>query len=198
MLQGIRDNFSALAWTKEVRNLQARVACLGDWQKGMWPDWTDTALAADLSWLAPYCAGFTSLNQAKTLDLKKILLATLDWSRQQQLDQLAPIKISAPSGSAIPIIYTPGEPPVLAVRLQEVFGLTESPTICDGKISLLMHLLSPAGRPMQITADLRSFWQNTYPEVRKELAGRYPKHFWPEDPLTAQFLRGAKKSLKKG
>ena len=110
------------------------------------------------------------------------------------MDKLAPEKIPVPSGSLIPLIYQPdGSSPILAVRLQEVFGLTDTPTINNGKTTVLLHLLSPGYRPVQVTSDLRSFWKNIYPEVRKELRVRYQKHSWPEDPWSAEPVRGAKK-----
>ena len=123
-----------------------------------------------------------------------MLMASLSWEQQQTLQRLAPEKIDVPSGSAIKITYQEdGSVPVLAVRLQEVFGLTASPTVNEGNVKLLLHLLSPGYKPVQVTQDLRSFWQNTYHEVRKELRLRYPKHSWPEDPWTAQAVRGAVK-----
>jgi ATP-dependent helicase HrpB len=126
------------------------------------------------------------------LDLSSVLRNTLDWQKQQELNALAPETIEVPSGSKIRIEYfMDGRPPVLAVRLQEVFGLVDTPRINQGRTPVLMHLLSPGYKPVQVTQDLKNFWQTTYHEVRKELRIRYPKHSWPEDPWTAQAIRGA-------
>ncbi|MEN8200373.1 MAG: ATP-dependent helicase C-terminal domain-containing protein, partial [Thermodesulfobacteriota bacterium] len=137
-------------------------------------------------WLSPYLSGISSLKGLQGLDLHEILSALLSWEKPQKLEHLFPTHYRAPSGSRIKLHYPPGEAPVLAVRLQEMFGVTETPRICHNRIPLLVHLLSPAGRPVQVTGDLASFWHNTYPQVKKEMAGRYPKHHWPDDPLTAQ------------
>lgn len=184
-----------LPWSRKARELQARICSLHYWQPGEWPDFSDTALLADLEWLAPYCHQMRSLEQLHALELKTILLSRLNWEQQQQLAQLAPTHLQVPSGSRIRLEYSPGEPPVLAVRLQELFGLTDTPRVCNEKIPVVLHLLSPARRPMQITSDLHSFWRNTYPEIRKELAGRYPKHYWPLDPLEAEATTKTKKQL---
>ena len=109
------------------------------------------------------------------------------------MERLAPTHITVPSGHRRRVDYRPGEPPVLAVKLQELFGLERTPAVCDGKVPVLLHLLSPAGRPIQVTRDLASFWKNTYPEVRKELKGRYPKHPWPDDPWNARPTAGVKR-----
>jgi ATP-dependent helicase HrpB len=127
-----------------------------------------------------------SAEQLKKLDLSAILAARLDWQQQNRLDREAPTHLTVPSGSKARLHYTPGEPPVLAVRLQEMFGLADTPKICNNTVPVLLHLLSPAQRPMQITQDLRGFWEGAYHEVKKELRGRYPKHHWPDDPWQAQ------------
>ncbi len=133
----------------------------------------------------------------KKLNLKEILNNSLDWDKQTALNKLAPQRIKVPSDSDIKIEYANnGASPVLSVRLQEVFGMLDTPTVNEGKIPLTLHLLSPGYKPVQITSDLRSFWNNTYFEVKKELKSRYPKHSWPEDPLTAKAVRGVKKSCK--
>jgi ATP-dependent helicase HrpB len=119
------------------------------------------------------------------LDLEQILRSQLDWQAQQALERLLPSHWTVPSGSRIRLEYRIDEPPVLAVRLQEMFGCTETPTVCDNVVPVVVHLLSPARRPIQVTSDLRGFWQRTYREVKKELKGRYPKHYWPDDPTTA-------------
>jgi ATP-dependent helicase HrpB len=195
-LQGIeKSGIEHLPWSREARELQTRICSLSIWQPGKWPDLRDSTLLADLDWLLPYCQQMSSVDALKSLDLKTILLSRLSWEQQVQLEKLAPGHIQVPSGSRIRLSYTPGEAPVLAVRLQELFGLTDTPTICNGTITVLLHLLSPARRPMQVTRDLKSFWRNTYPEVRKELAGRYPKHYWPENPLEAEATSRTKKNM---
>ena len=137
----------------------------------------------------------STLKQLKKLDLYPILLSPLSWQDQQELDRLVPTHFQVPSGSKIKLLYQPGDPPVLAVRLQEMFGATATPTVFGGKIPVLVHLLSPAGRAIQVTRDLVGFWRNTYHEVKKELKGRYPKHYWPDDPIKAQAIRGVKRKL---
>ncbi len=175
-----------LNWQKKSRELQARLKTAHELAPENWPDISDKALMRDLSWLTPYLDSIQSLRQLKKLDLYPILLSRLSWNKQQQLEKLLPTHYQAPSGSRIKLEYHPGKAPVLPVRLQEMFGATETPTLFQGKLTILVHLLSPARRPVQVTADLASFWKNTYPEVKKELAGRYPKHYWPDDPLIAQ------------
>ena len=166
--------------------LQNRILSLRKWNGNEWPDVnTNNLLQTNNEWLAPY------LNQVKKPeDLKKINIAEalknhLSWELQQALDSLAPSKIDVPSGSNIAIEYLAnGESPILSVRLQEVFGMADTPTVNNGKIKLVMHLLSPGFKPVQVTSDLKSFWNNTYFEVKKELKRRYPKHAWPDDPWT--------------
>jgi len=134
-------------------------------------------------WLAPYLRGLSRRDHLKRLDLLSILKGRLDWAQCQQIDQLAPTHLQMPSGSRRRLTYSAkGEAPILAVRLQELFGLADTPTICSGNVVVMLHLLSPAQRPVQVTQDLQGFWQRTYPEVKKELKGRYPKHYWPDDP----------------
>ncbi len=187
LLEGIVQNgISCLGWQKKSRELQARIETAHSIVPEKWPDVSDNTLLNDLSWLRPYVDGFKSLKQLKKLDIYGILLSMLSWQEQQELDRLLPSHYLAASGSHIKLQYTKGEPPVLAVRLQEMFGTTETPTIYGGKIPILIHLLSPARRPVQVTADLVSFWKTTYTAVKKELAGRYPKHYWPDDPMQAQ------------
>jgi ATP-dependent helicase HrpB len=147
---------------------------------------SDDGLTEQLThWLAPYLNGITRLRDLARIELKKALNNFLSFQQRRLLDELAPTHLKVPSGSRIPVDYS-GDIPVLAVRLQEMFGLTHTPTVAGGRQPLQIHLLSPAGRPVQITSDLAGFWQNGYPEVKKELKGRYPKHFWPDDPLKAQ------------
>ncbi len=186
LLEGIQQTgMEALPWNKKSRDLQARMQCAHTWDPGSWRDVSDSALLADLSWLAPWLDSVTTLKQLRKIDLYPILLALLCWQEQQRLDRLVPTHFRVPSGSWMRLAYRPGEAPVLAVRLQEMFGIDATPAVYGGKVAVVVHLLSPAGRPIQVTRDLAGFWRNTYHEVKKELKGRYPKHYWPDDPLTA-------------
>lgn len=188
LLEGLRrEGADALPWSRNARDLQARVLCLRHWEpEGDWPDLSDQALLRDLErWLAPWLDGVGGIAQLGRLDLASILRQDLGWKRKQLLDQLAPERIAVPGGSRRALSYRPGEPPVLAVKLQEMFGQRETPRVCRGRVPVILHLLSPARRPLQITRDLAGFWDRTYAEVRKEMKGRYPKHYWPEDPVTA-------------
>ena len=194
MLEGIgQTGISCLPWQKKSRELQARIQSAHLWQPDSWPDLADETLLEDLSWLEPYLAGAKSLNDLKKLDMADILLARLSWQEQQELARLAPSHLEVASGSRIKLRYQPGEAPILAVRIQQMFGCAETPAVNGGKLPVLIHLLSPAQRPIQITSDLATFWQTTYHEVKKELAGRYPKHYWPENPLEAEATNRAKR-----
>jgi ATP-dependent helicase HrpB len=190
LCDGIRqEGIHMLPWTQPLRAWQARVLLLRRLNAAglEWPDVSDETLANALEdWLLPYLDGILRGEHLKRIDLSSALFAILSWKHRQDLDTLAPTHFTVPSGSRIPIDYTTGDTPVLAVRLQEMFGATETPAIAAGKLPLLIHLLSPAGRPVQITSDLKSFWAHGYYEVKKDLMGRYPKHHWPDDPLTAQ------------
>ena len=200
LLAGIRElGLDVLRWTPAARTLQARVGCLRQWQpEDDWPDFSDQALLAGLEqWLGPYLSGVKNIRGCRALELEQILLATLDFSRQQQLDRDAPTHIRVPSGSRVKLQYQVGQPPVLAVRLQEMFGLAETPTVCRDRIQVVLHLLSPARRPVQVTRDLRGFWESSYFEVRKELKGRYPKHHWPDEPWSAVATARVKPRKKK-
>ena len=193
MLQGIRKmGIDCLPWTKDLRTWQQRVQFLHLIDSQHWPDVGDTTLLATLeNWLAPYLNGVTRRAHLDNIDLHAALTAQLNWERQRALDELAPTHITVPSGSRVPVDYD-NEPPVLAVRLQEMFGLKETPRIAGGRVALLLHLLSPARRPVQVTQDLAGFWANSYFDVKKDLKGRYPKHPWPDDPLQAQATARAK------
>lgn len=192
-----RKGLELLAWTPELRQWQARIALLRRLdleQKGEseWPDLSDAALRDSLEeWLLPFLGKVSRLSHFAGLDLPAMLAALLPWPLPQRLDELAPKALNVPSGSRIAIDYSE-QPPVLAVRLQELFGLAETPRIAGGRQSVLLHLLSPARRPVQVTQDLASFWANTYAEVKKDLKGRYPKHYWPDDPLIAEPTARAK------
>lgn len=177
-----------LDFNERVQQLQNRILSLRKWNPlDGWPDVsTPTLLLTNSEWLMPFLAHVKKPDDLKRIDLEQAVFSSLPWEKQQELDQLAPSRISVPSGSNIAIQYFPeGETPVLSVRLQEVFGLADTPVINNGKNGLVLHLLSPGFKPVQVTADLRSFWNNTYFEVKKELKRRYPKHAWPDDPWTA-------------
>lgn len=196
MIEGIRAmGLGALPWTDSARNLQARIAFLrraGDTSHD-WPDLSDAALLASLEdWLAPYLTGKTRRAHLADLDLHDALLARLDWKARQALDELAPTHLTVPSGSRVPLDYQSGEVPVLAVRLQEMFGATDTPRLAGGKVQILLHLLSPARRPLQVTRDLKGFWEGSYRAVKAEMKGQYPKHYWPDDPLQAEPTARAK------
>lgn len=177
----------ALPWSPALGQWRERVRCLREWAPALGlPDLGDDALLASLEdWLQPAFAGKSRLDSLQPEELSAALRSRLDWAQQQQLDALAPAQVRVPSGMQRPIRYAHGEPPVLAVKLQELFGLADTPCIVDGRVPLTLHLLSPAGRPLQVTRDLRGFWDRTWPEVRKEMKGRYPRHPWPEDPWNA-------------
>ena len=191
MLAGIAElGLGALPWTAAAASLRARVAflrqALPPEAAARFPDWSDAALAATLGdWLAPYLAGITRRDHLARLDLAAILHGQLGYADAQALEQLAPTHLTVPSGSRVPIDYA-ADPPRIAVRLQEVFGLATGPTVAGGRVRLAIELLSPARRPVQLTRDLESFWARGYAEVRKELKGRYPKHYWPDDPRLAE------------
>ncbi len=189
MLVGIKEmGLDSLPWSRTATEWRARILSLRHWQpEAGWPDLSDQELLATLDeWLAPWLEGMSRQQHLKKLDLQTILRARLDWGRQQQMESLAPTHIMVPSGSRKRLQYRPGEAPVLQVRLQEMFGLGETPRICNHQVPVVLHLLSPAQRPIQVTQDLRGFWERTYKEVRKELKGRYPKHYWPENPWAAE------------
>ncbi|MGH7749734.1 MAG: ATP-dependent helicase C-terminal domain-containing protein, partial [Candidatus Dormibacteria bacterium] len=177
----------ALPWSDAARGLRLRVQALAGWCPELrFPDFSDAALLAGLEgWLAPYLAGKSRLDALRAEELSEALAARLDYAQRRALDEQAPITVRVPSGLERRIAYAADAPPVLAVKLQELFGLADTPRIADGRVPLTLHLLSPGGKPIQVTQDLKSFWERTYPEVRKELKGRYPKHPWPDDPWTA-------------
>ncbi len=199
MIQGIQETgLDILPWTKKLRHFQERVVFLKNCGhfSGL-PDLSDMALSGNLfQWLGPFLDHVHSATGLRQVDLSSALTSLLTWEQQQALHLHAPTHLTVPSGSRIFLQYLGAngllKSPVLAVRLQEMFGLTKSPAIARGKIPITLHLLSPAGRPVQITQDLESFWKNTYPAVKKDLMGRYPKHYWPEDPLSAEPMKRAK------
>lgn len=193
----IRENgLKILNWGDSQEDLQARILSLRNWRPTEpWPDVSNEQLIETLEeWLSPYLNKITKLSELQKLDFTQILHSILPWELLQKLDKLAPSKLEVPTGSMIKLNYfNDGSKIEMAVRLQEVFGWFETPTVNEGKNKVLMHLLSPGYKPVQITQDLKSFWKGTYFEIRKELLSRYPKHHWPEDPLTAEAMRGPKR-----
>ena len=190
----------ALPWRESLMQWRARVRCLHAWMPELaLPALSDDALLASLdAWLKPAFAGKTRLDALSEDELADALKSGIDWSLRQRIDALAPTRIVVPSGMERKIEYAydaavdAPQPPVLAVKLQELFGLADTPRVADGRVAVLLHLLSPGGKPLQITSDLRSFWERTYPEVKKEMKGRYPKHPWPDDPWSATATHRAK------
>jgi ATP-dependent helicase HrpB len=190
-------NLAALPWTDRARSLQARVGFLRAMLGEPWPDVSDAALRRQLDdWLAPVlaAAGATGRADLERVDLVRALRAMVPAEVMGDLDRLAPVAVTVPGGRRVPLDYgrgPPGDPPVLAVRVQEMFGTRETPTVAGGRLPVVLHLLSPAGRPVQVTSDLAGFWSGSWQEVRKEMAGRYPKHDWPDDPANAVSRRRA-------
>lgn len=186
-----RKGLELLPWTPELRQWQARVTLLrqldlDSQSQSEWPDVSDAALLAGLeTWLRPYLGRVSRLSHFANLDLSSIVHNVLAWPLPQRLDELAPQHIKVPSGSSVRLDYSE-QPPILAVRLQELFGLSDTPRIAGGRQVVKLHMLSPARRPVQVTQDLANFWRSTYAEVKKDLKGRYPKHYWPDDPLVAE------------
>jgi ATP-dependent helicase HrpB len=184
---------AVLPWTRDHLALRARVAFLRLSVGQDWPDLTDAALAADgAGWLAPFIAGRLSLADITAGDLDAALSELLPWARRQRIDALLPSHFDAPSGSRLPIDYEAENGPALSVRVQELFGLGTHPSVADGRVRLLLILLSPAHRPIQTTRDLPGFWRGSWKDVAKDLRGRYPRHFWPEDPANAAATARAK------
>jgi ATP-dependent helicase HrpB len=194
LAQGIvRLGVERLPWTAALRQWRDRVLFLRRTQGEEWPDLSDDALAASAGdWLAAALPGKTALGEFTGGELTQALHALLPWALRRRLDAEAPSHFSAPSGSAVPIDYAAPEGPRLAIRLQELFGLDRHPTVAAGRVTLLLELLSPAHRPVQVTRDLPGFWRGSYGAVRAEMRGRYPRHPWPDDPLAAMPTRRAK------
>ncbi len=193
-----KQGLELLPWTPELRQLQARVALLRTLEPEQWPDFADGALLEALDdWVAPYLPGIRSLAGLRDFPLEAALEARLSPLQQQRLREEAPTHWQVTTGSRIRLEYCAGAEPVLAVRLQELFGSEAGPAIAGGRVPLLLHLLSPAGRPVQVTRDLAGFCRGSYHDVRKELRGRYPKHAWPDDPLRAVPLRGVPRRGKR-
>ena len=187
MIEGIRQlGLGALPWSDDLAKWRERVAFLRTQDEG-WPDLSDKALLESLdTWLAPFLDGVSRRSHLARIDLTAALKTLVPWDRQRELDRLAPTHVEVPSGSRVPIDYANPAEPTLSVRLQEMFGLVDTPRVGGGKVPLTIHLLSPARRPVQVTRDLASFWANGYKSVKAELKGRYPRHYWPDDPLIAE------------
>jgi ATP-dependent helicase HrpB len=188
MLQGIREmGLACLPWSEGARSLRARVQFLRRmFPDAAWPDLADDHLRATLEdWLLPYLPGISRQAHLDRLDLHQILQSLIPHDLQRRMDRLAPVRIAVPSGADVRIDYETEGDPVLRVRLQEMFGLARTPAIAEGRSPLRIELLSPAGRPLAVTQSLETFWTNGYPSVRADMRGRYPKHSWPDDPLTA-------------
>ncbi|QMD54215.1 ATP-dependent helicase HrpB [Citrobacter sp. RHB35-C21] len=196
MLNGIRDKgLSVLNWTPEAEQFRLRLQCAANWlPEYNWPAVDEDSLLATLeSWLLPHMSGVHALRALKALNVGQALRGLLDWSMLQRLDSELPAHYTVPTGSRIAIRYHEDNPPVLAVRMQEMFGEAKTPTIAEGRVPLVLELLSPAQRPLQVTSDLSAFWQGSYREVQKEMKGRYPKHVWPDDPANTAPTRRTKK-----
>jgi ATP-dependent helicase HrpB len=195
MLQGIRElGIGALPWTRDARDLQARMEFVRLLDKESWPEVSDPVLAETLdTWLTPWLDGVTRRDHLARLSLTDILRALLPWEKRRLLDELAPTHLVVPTGSNIRIDYLDESAPVVSVRLQEVFGLDATPRIGGGRVPITFKLLSPAQRPVQVTRDLAGFWRGSYADVRKDMRGRYPRHYWPENPLEAEPTRGVRR-----
>ena len=196
-LEGLKSlGVTALPWTSELRQWQARVALMLKFAvpaPEAWPDLNDDALNTTLAeWAPPWMIGMVRRDHFSRMDLNNALRTRLSYAQNSILDQEAPTHFVVPSGSRLPIDYLDGDVPTLSVRLQEMFGMSMTPSVAAGRLPLLLKLLSPAGRPVQITRDLVSFWNRGYHEVKKDLKGRYPKHYWPDDPYTAAPTRRAR------
>ena len=187
MLDGVRQmGLTALPWSSDLQAWRHRVGFMRALDDS-WPDLSDAALLASLGeWLGPFLDGATRRDHLQRVDLSAALRTLVPWEQARRLDSLVPTHIEVPSGSRIPLDYANPMEPTLSVRLQEMFGATETPRIAGGKVPVTIHLLSPARRPVQVTRDLASFWKNGYRDVKSELKGRYPKHYWPDDPLVAE------------
>ena len=191
---------TVLGWTPQAEQLRLRIQCAAEWlPEEPWPAVDDAALIDSLPhWLLPQMSAVRDLKTLQSVDLVNALLHLLTWSQRQRLDSALPTHYTVPTGSRLPIRYHADKPPALAVRIQEMFGEASNPAVAEGRVPLVLELLSPAQRPLQITRDLAAFWRGAWPEVRKEMKGRYPKHPWPEDPATALPTRRTKKMSPQG
>jgi len=195
LLAGQKDP-SRLPWDDQCRSLRDRVRFLRGLDEASWPDLSDVALMASLAdWLGPFASGARSTADLARIPLLQALKHLIGWDKLKTLDRMAPEFLEVPSGARRRVDYSPESGPALPVKLQEMFGCADTPTLADGRHALVLHLLSPAGRPLQVTRDLPSFWKNGYPLVRAEMRGRYPKHPWPEDPTSAIPTAKTKKAV---
>ncbi len=196
LLNAVRKNgLQSLNWSDSATQWCARVNLLAKVCPNEWPNVSDEALLTSLeNWLLPFLSGMQRWSDLTKLSLTDALNSLLNYQQQQQLNTLAPTALTIPTGQNVKLDYTAENGPVLAAKLQALFGWTETPKVAGGKIAVVIHLLSPAQRPLAVTADLNNFWRNVYPEVRKDIRGRYPKHPWPEDALTAQAQQGIKRN----
>jgi ATP-dependent helicase HrpB len=197
MLEGLRQlGLDALPWTDEARAFCARIGLARRSTlpgTGDWPDFAVAALAADYDWLEPWLEGITRRSHLARLPVLDALRLRLGAERCRRLDDWLPSHLTVPTGSRIRIDYLDDLAPCASMRMQEVFGMATTPRLADGRLPVTFKLLSPAQRPLQVTADLASFWRNAYVEVRKDMRGRYPRHHWPEDPLQAEPVRGIRR-----
>ena len=196
MLRWVRSKgLSRLDWTPQAEQLRLRLVCAAQWlPENAWPAADELALLDQLErWLLPAMNGVRDARGLRQIDCAAALLQLLTWSQRQQLDTALPTHYTVPTGSRLPIQYFADKPPVLAVRLQEMYGEAHNPSVAAGRVPLVLELLSPAQRPLQITRDLAAFWNGAYREVQKEMKGRYPKHLWPDDPANTQPTRRVKK-----
>jgi ATP-dependent helicase HrpB len=183
----------SLPWPDEMLSLRARINFARRVDGEAWPDLSDEGLAARADeWLLPLCTGRTGVDGIRPNDLKQALAGRLPWQRMADLDRLLPGRFKAPSGQTVPIDYS-GEDPLVRLKVQNLFGLKDHPAVMDGRLPLRLELLSPAGRPLQLTRDLPGFWRGAWADVRADMRGRYPKHDWPEDPAEAEPQAGAKR-----
>ena len=194
-----KEGLELLTWSKKAEELQNRVNFINENMNNEFPPFTNEALLETLElWLEPYLQNITTVKELEALDMYSILLVIIPWEKQQYLDTQAPNSIKVPSGSNIKIDYSNPKNPILAVKIQEMFGLNETPKILNNSIALQIHLLSPGLRPIQITNDLKSFWENSYDEVRKELFSKYKRHYWPLNPFEAVATSRTKKNMMRG
>ena len=193
-----KQGLACLQLSEKAQALLLRMQRASQWMKNEdWPDMTEEHLLATIDeWLLPWIQNALSLKQVQAMDYVSLFKQLLSWEKQQQLDELLPTHFTVPSGSHKKLDYDDPVNPVLSVRLQELFGLMETPAVCRGAVAIKIHILSPAQRPVQVTTDLLSFWKNTYQDVKKDLKGRYPKHYWPDDPYQAEAIRGVRRNSK--
>jgi ATP-dependent helicase HrpB len=188
----VRLGLDRLPWTRALAQWRDRVMFLRRAEGAEWPDVSDAALAAEPGWLVAALAGKTALGDVSAAELAAVVMGLPPWDLRQRLDAEAPTHFAAPTGSRVPIDYAAPEGPKVSVRVQELFGLDRHPAIAGGRVPLVVELLSPAHRPVQVTRDLPGFWRGSYQAVKAEMKGRYPRHPWPDDPLNAPATRRAK------